>query len=367
MYDYLIVGAGLFGATFAWAATGSGKKCLVIDKRDHIGGNCYTEKVEGINVHKYGPHIFHTSDDRIWKFMKLFTDFHPYTHQVKATIDQEVFSLPINLSTLQQVYGVHTPQQAQDLLLALHVPCENPKNLEEWAISQVGEKLYSMFIKGYTQKQWGKDPKDLPASIIKRLPIRTSWNDSYFNDTYQGIPVGGYTHIFEKLMAGCVVALNANYFIAKESLDKLAHKTVYTGMIDQYFSYKLGKLEYRTLDFETRVLDVPDFQGCAQMNYPALDHPYTRITEHKHFENAKSPKTVVTWEYPKQHTNETIPYYPMNDSVNNELYSRYAVLAKQEKNVLFGGRLGKYRYRNMDQIIAEALTLAKNEGLCDIL
>lgn len=365
-YDYLIVGAGFFGSTFAWHAARSGKRVLVIDKRDHVGGNCYTRAVEGIQVHVYGPHIFHTSDPVIWDFVNRFATFNSYVHRVKARHGDRVLSLPINLTTLNQLWGTKTPEEAATKLQQVRRPLRRPKNMEEWALSQVGTELYETLFKHYTTKQWGRDPSQLPASILKRLPLRTSFDDSYFNDRWQGIPIGGYTQIFEGLLECCDVQLGCDYLTDAGRLRDLAKRVLYTGPIDEYFSYQLGALEYRTLSFETRVLDVPDHQGCAQLNWTGPEVPWTRTIEHRHFEQPKAQhnKTIVTWETPATWHLGAEPFYPINDDRNKQLYMKYVEMAKQSPHVIFGGRLGRYVYWDMHQAIAAAMQLAKREGLC---
>jgi UDP-galactopyranose mutase len=341
MYDYLIVGAGIYGAVFARELTNAGKKVLVIDKRYHIGGNCYTEKIDGINVHKYGPHIFHTSDKRVWDYVNNLVPFNHFSYRPKIKYKDNIYSLPINLMSLYQVYGVKTPEEARKKLEEVKIPFDkNPLgrviNLEEWILSEVGPELYEIFIKGYTTKQWGREPKLLPSFIIKRLPIRLTFDDNYYFDNYQGIPIGGYTKIFEKLLDGIDVELNVDYLKDKESWDSKATKVIYTGAVDEFYNYQFGKLEYRSLKFETEILDIPDYQGIAGMNYGDVDVPYTRIIEHKHFEFGEQPTTVITKEYPKT---EGEPYYPMNDNINNVRYGQYKELMSKETKYLFGGRL----------------------------
>lgn len=356
MYDYLIVGAGLFGSVFAQQATEVGKRCLVVEKNDHIGGNCYTKEVEGINVHVYGPHIFHTDNDKIWEYMNRWTRFNHYVNRPKVHFKDKLYSFPINLMTLNQLWGVKTPEDAQRRLDLVKVKNDSPKNLEEWILSQVGKEIYETFIEGYTSKQWNRHPSKLPASIIKRLPIRLTFDDNYFNDRYQGIPIGGYTPIFEKLLAGSEVLTGVDYFQERHLLSRLAKKTVYTGKLDQFFSYSLGRLEYRGLRFDTKILDCQDFQGNAVINYTEKNVPYTRITEHRHFDLKKDgEKTVVTWEYPDDWDESKVPYYPVNDDANNKLRDQYKELAAQRSDVIFGGRLASYMYYDMHQVVAAAL------------
>lgn len=358
MYDYLIVGAGLFGSIFARELTDNGYKCLVIDKRNHIGGNCYTEEIEGINVHKYGPHIFHTSDDNVWEYMNRFCKFNHFVNRPKVNYKEKIYSFPINLMTLYQLYDVKTPGQAKTMLNYVKHDIETPGNLEEWILSQVGTEIYEIFIKGYTTKQWGREPKLLPSSIIRRIPIRLTFDDNYFFDKYQGIPIGGYTKIFEKLLDGIDVKLNIDYFNDKEFWDRQCEKVLYTGPIDKYYNYKFGELEYRSLEFKTEIKDVDNFQGNAIINYTDITTEHTRIIEHKHFEFGKQNKTVITTEYPKS-VGE--PYYPVNDNINNSIYNKYKELMGNEKNVIFGGRLADYKYYDMHQVVASALNRSKNE------
>lgn len=338
-YDYLIVGSGLFGSTFAYEMTKAGKKCLIIEKRNHIAGNCFTENKDGINVHNYGPHIFHTDDKRIWKWINQFTEFHPYKHSPRVNYKEKIYSFPINLMTLTQLWNVRTPDEAKSKLEEVKLDIKNPKNLEEWILSQVGEDIYETFIKGYTTKQWGRVPKELPTFIIKRLPIRTNFDDNYFFDKYQGIPVGGYTQIFEKLLNGIEIRLNTDYFSDKEYLNSLANKVVFTGKIDEFFDYQFGELEYRSLKFDNQRIESEDYQGCSIMNYTDIEIPYTRITEHKHFESSKSPVTWITKEYPKSYERNDVPYYPINDERNNKIYNRYKELSKNYPNVIFNGNI----------------------------
>jgi UDP-galactopyranose mutase len=359
-YDFLIVGSGLFGSTFAYEANKYGKKCLVIDKRNHIGGNCFTENKDNINIHKYGPHIFHTNDDEIWKWVNQFADFNNYKHTPKVNYKNKIFSFPINLFTLYQLWGVSSPQEAINKLNEVKVKSDNPLNLEDWVLSQVGHEIYEIFIKGYTLKQWNTDPKKLPSSIIKRLPIRTNYDDNYFFDKYQGIPIGGYTKLFENILNGIEVKLNVDYFEKKDYWDSLSDTIVYTGKIDEYFNYVYGELEYRSLEFSHEKIDVSDYQGCSIVNYTDSEIPYTRITEHKHFENTKSDVTWISKEYPKNYTKDNIPYYPINDEKNNQIYKKYKILADSCPNVIFGGRLSEYKYYDMHQIIASAKNKFKN-------
>lgn len=360
MYDYLIVGAGLFGAVFAHEAQKKGKKCLVIDKRTHIGGNVYTEDVEGIAVHKYGAHIFHTSNKEIWEYVQQFAEFNRYTNSPVANFHGEIYSMPFNMYTFNKMWGVVTPEEARQKIdeQVKASKIDNPKNLEEQAISLVGKDIYEKLVKGYTEKQWGRKATDLPAFIIKRLPVRFTYDNNYFNDTYQGIPIGGYTGMIEKMLDGVDVRLGVDFFENREALKAEAKKLVFTGMIDEYFDYSLGALEYRGLKFETETLDEANYQGNAVVNYTDYETPYTRIIEHKHFEFGMQPKTVVTREYPQKWVRGEEPYYPMNDDRNNSLYEKYKELANKETDVIFGGRLGQYQYYDMDDVIEAALNCA---------
>lgn len=362
-YDYLIVGAGLFGAVFAQQAKKAGKTVLVIDKRSHLGRNVYTEEVEGIQVHRYGAHIFHTSDRKIWEYVQQFAAFNRYTNSPVARYKDEVYNLPFNMNTFYQMWGVKTPEEAKEKLesqIREAAVCE-PKNLEEQALSLVGKDIYEKLIRGYTEKQWGKRAKELPSFIIRRLPVRYTYDNNYFNDSYQGIPVGGYTRMVERMLDGVEIRLNTDYFQAREELDRLADRVVFTGMIDAYYGECYGKLDYRSLRFETEVMDTSNYQGNAVVNYTEYEVPYTRIIEHKHFEFGTQPKTVITREYPAAWTGKEEPYYPINDERNNRLYEKYKALADQEDRVIFGGRLGMYRYYDMHQVIAEALESARKE------
>ena len=363
-YDYLIVGAGLFGATFAHLATKRGKRCLVIDKRSHVGGNVYCEEIEGINVHKYGAHIFHTSDRRIWDFVNSIVPFNRYTNSPLAKApDGKLYNLPFNMNTFSKMWNIATPQEAKDIIASqiADLNITEPKNLEEQALSLVGKDVYEKLIKGYTEKQWGRDCKDLPSFIIKRLPLRFIYDNNYFNDRYQGIPIGGYTKIVEKMLDGIEVRLNTNYLDNREEFDAMADKIVYTGMIDQFYDYKLGVLEYRSVRFETEELPMENYQGNAVVNYTEREVPYTRIIEHKHFEFGKQPVTVISREYSSEWHKGDEPYYPINNERNNELYQRYRELADKEKRVIFGGRLGGYKYYDMDKVIKAALEMCSEE------
>ena len=362
MYDYLIVGAGFFGAVFAHEAAKRGKKCLVIDRRDHIGGNCYTADVEGIHVHQYGAHIFHTSDETVWAYINQFCRFNNYVNSPVANFHGEIYNMPFNMNTFSKLWGISTPAQAKAIIDAQRAdaPAE-PANLEEQAISLVGRDIYEKLVKGYTEKQWGRSCTELPAFIIRRLPVRFIYDNNYFNDRYQGIPEGGYTPIFEKLLEGIEVRLNCDYFAHKDELLPQCAKVVFTGPIDRYYDYCYGPLQFRSLRFESEVLDVENYQGNAVVNYTDRETPYTRIIEHKHFEFGTQPKTVVTREYPADWSIGEEAYYTINDDANNALYQRYAERAAQEPNVLFGGRLGEYKYYDMDKVIASALAFAEKE------
>lgn len=362
-YDYLIVGAGLFGAVFACEAEKRGKRCLVIDKRDHIGGNVYTYEQAGIQVHKYGAHIFHTSDEKVWRYVNQFAEFNRYTNCPVARYENEIYNLPFNMNTFHKLWGVITPEEAQAKIAqqVAEAGITQPENLEEQAISMVGRDIYEKLIKGYTAKQWGRPCKELPAFIIKRLPVRFTYDNNYFNDRYQGIPVGGYTAMVEKMLSGSDVRLNCDFFENREELELLADKIVFTGMIDQYYNYCYGPLEYRTLRFETEQLDMSNYQGNAVVNYNEYEVPYTRIIEHKHFEFGTQPKTVITREYPGEWKPGAEPYYPMNNAENNALFAQYQALAQKETKVIFGGRLGQYKYYDMHQVIAQALACAEKE------
>ena len=358
-YDFLVVGSGLFGSVFAYEMTKKGKKCLIIEKRDHIGGNVYTEEVENINVHKYGAHIFHTDKKEIWEYINQFADFNRYTNSPVANYNGELYNLPFNMNTFYQMWGVKTPQEAKDIIekQKSEANIENPKNLEEQAISLVGKDIYEKLVKGYTEKQWGRKCEELPSSIIKRLPVRFIFDNNYFNDLYQGIPMGGYTKIIEKMLDGIEVKLNTNFFDDKEKWLDIADKVLFTGMIDEYYDYCFGELDYRGLNFEFETLDMENYQGNAVVNYTDAETPYTRIIEHKHFEGSESPKTVITKEYPKTWVKGEEAYYPINDEKNSELFKKYQALASNEEKVVFGGRLGMYQYFDMWKVIEESLKL----------
>lgn len=369
MYDYLIVGAGLYGAVFAHEAAQKGKKCLVIDKRNHIAGNIYTEEIEGINVHKYGAHIFHTNNRQVWEYVNRFAQFNRFTNSPVANYHGELYSLPFNMYTFNRMWGVVTPEEAAEKIEEQKKAAGiiQPQNLEEQAVSLVGTDIYEKLIKGYTEKQWGRPCSQLPAFIIKRLPVRFTFDNNYFNALYQGIPVGGYTKMVENMLQGTEVRLSINYLEQKEELDKLAEKVIYTGPIDAYFNYGLGALEYRSVRFETEVLDMPNFQGNAAVNYTDRETPWTRIIEHKWFEFGKAadgselPKTVISREYSSEWHPGEEPYYPVNDEKNSNLYAEYKKLAEAEKNVVFGGRLGEYKYYDMDAVIDSALKMSEKE------
>jgi UDP-galactopyranose mutase len=363
-YDYLIVGCGLFGTVFARQMTDAGYKCLVIDKRAHVGGNVYTENIEGINVHKYGAHIFHTNDQEIWEYVNRFATFNNYRHKVFVNYCDKVFSFPINLMTLNQLWGTNSPEEAIGILEKKRIHHAAPANLEEWILSQVGQELYETFIKGYTQKQWGRDPKLLPASIIKRIPIRSSFSDFYFDDRFQGIPIGGYTALVENMLEGIEVRTGVDFFKHRAELESSAPNIVFSGKIDEFFDYKLGVLEYRSLDFDTSIIDRPDFQGTSVMNYTEEKIPFTRILEHKHFEFGKQDVTVITKEYPSEWQSGKEPYYPINDIKNNGLYKEYKNLADEHPNYIFGGRLAEYKYYDMHQVVGSAL--AKSNSILQL-
>ena len=362
-YDYLVVGAGLYGAVFARQATDAGKKVLVIDKRPNIAGNVYTEEVEGINVHVYGAHIFHTNNKQVWDYITQYAEFNRFTNSPVANYKGELYSLPFNMYTFNKMWGVVTPQEAAAKIeeQKAEAGITDPQNLEEQAISLVGKDIFEKLVKGYTEKQWGRDCKDLPAFIIKRLPVRLTFDNNYFNALYQGIPMGGYTKMVANLLDGIEVRLNLDYLENKAELDALCDKVVYTGPIDAYFGYRLGTLEYRSVRFETEVLDIPNFQGNAAVNYTDRETPWTRIIEHKWFEFGTQPKTVISREYSSEWKPGDEPYYPVNDQRNGELYQQYKTLADQESKVIFGGRLGEYKYYDMDAVIASALDMCQKE------
>ena len=359
-YDYLVVGAGLFGAVFTQRALSAGKRVLVLEKRDHIAGNTYTQDLEGIQVHKYGAHIFHTNDSAVWAYVNRFAEFNRYTNSPVANYHGELYSLPFNMYTFNRMWGVTTPQEAEAEIRRQRETAgiTEPRNLEEQAISLVGMDIYEKLVKGYTEKQWGRPCTELPAFIIRRLPVRFTFDNNYFNARFQGIPVEGYTALAEKLLSGADIILNTDYLQDKSKWDALADTVLYTGAIDRYFNYCLGPLQYRSVRFETEVLDIPNYQGNAVINYTDRETPYTRIIEHKHFVFGTQPKTVISREYSAEWQPGEEPYYPVNDAANSALYEQYRVLAKSEKNVFFCGRLGEYRYYDMDAVIARALSLA---------
>lgn len=368
MYDYLVVGSGLFGSVFARQAADAGKKVLVIDKRPNIAGNVYTEKVEGINFHKYGAHIFHTNNTEVWNYVNRFATFNRFTNSPVANYKGELYSMPFNMYTFNKMWGVVTPEEAAAKIEEQKKEItEEPQNLEEQAISLVGRDIYEKLVKGYTEKQWGRDCKKLPAFIIKRLPVRLTFDNNYFNALYQGIPIGGYTKLVENLLEGIEVRLNEDYLEDKEKWNAMAEKVVYTGAIDAYFDYTLGNLEYRSVRFENEILDMPNFQGNAAVNYTDRETPWTRIIEHKWFEFGKDengndlPKTIISKEYSSEWKPGDEPYYPVNDKKNGELYQKYKALAEKEENIIFGGRLGEYKYYDMDAVIASALECARNQ------
>ena len=363
MYDYLIVGSGLFGAVFANEAKKKGKKCLVVEKRPHIAGNIYTEEVEGIQVHRYGAHIFHTSNKMVWDYMQQFAEFNRYTNSPVAYYKGEIYNMPFNMNTFYKMWGTITPDEAKEKIAEQirESGIGTPMNLEEQAISLVGKDIYEKLVKGYTEKQWGRRATELPPEIIKRLPVRFTYDNNYFNDTYQGIPIGGYTQIIEKMLEGTEILLNTDYLEEKDKFDQMAEKIVYTGPVDAYFDYKYGELEYRAVRFETEVLETENYQGNAVVNYTEYEVPYTRIIEHKHFEYGTQAKTVISREYPVTWHKGEEPYYPVNNEKNNLLYQKYEKDALNEKKVIFGGRLGRYKYYDMHHVVAEALQCAENE------
>lgn len=363
MYDYLIVGAGLFGAVFAHEAHCRQKTCLVVEKRSHIAGNIYCKNVEGIHVHQYGAHIFHTSDKKIWDYINQFAEFNNYINSPIAVYKDELYNLPFNMNTFSKMWGIRTPSEAREKIAEqiASLNITNPSNLEEQALSLVGTDVYEKLIKGYTEKQWGRPCKDLPSFIIKRLPLRFTYDNNYFNARYQGIPIGGYTPIVEKMLSHADVRLNTDYFAHRAELSSLAHKTIFTGMLDEYFDFCYGALQYRTVRFEEELLECDNYQGNAVVNYTDIEVPYTRIIEHKHFEFGTQPVTVISREYSSEWQPGIEPYYPINDQRNSSLFAKYQELSKREENVIFGGRLGNYRYYDMDQVIAAALETAETE------
>lgn len=361
-YDYILVGSGLYSGVFAWFAKQKGKKCLVLEKRDHIGGNVYCENTEGIHVHKYGAHIFHTSNKEVWQFVNSLAEFNRYTNSPVANYKGEMYNMPFNMNTFSKMWNISTPAEAKKIIEEQKKEITGElKNLEEQAISLVGREIYEKLVKGYTEKQWGRDCTALPAFIIKRLPVRYTYDNNYFNDLYQGIPIGGYNVIIDRLFEGCDIETGVDYLEKKEYYDGLGEKIVYTGTIDAYYKYQFGKLEYRSLRFESEVLDEENHQGVAVVNYTDRETPYTRIIEHKHFEFGTQPKTVITREYPVTWQEGMEPYYPVNDEKNQALYQKYAKLAEKEEHVIFGGRLGEYKYYDMDKVIASAMACAKEE------
>ena len=359
-YDYLIVGSGLFGSVFAREMTDAGAKCLVIEKRPHIGGNCYTRREGQIDVHQYGPHIFHTNNEKIWKYVNRWTEFDSFMYRPKVNFKNNIYSFPINMMTLHQIWGVNTPSQAVEKLNQSRVKIEKPSNLEEWILSQVGEEIYKTFIYGYTKKQWGRDPKELPSFIIKRLPIRLTYEDNYFNDRYQGMPKNGYTEIFKNLLKGIDIETGADYLVDQEYFDSMAKKTVYTGAIDEFFDYQYGELEWRSLRFEEEFIENGDFQGTAVINYTEFQKPYTRIIEHKHFSRKEISDTFITREYPQEWNRKREKFYPINDKKNNNLFMRYKKQIDSSKYIL-GGRLADYKYYDMHQVIASSLKQVSKE------
>ncbi|GGD11052.1 UDP-galactopyranose mutase [Hyunsoonleella pacifica] len=362
-YDYLIVGAGLFGAVFAHEATKKGKTCLVIDRRPHLGGNIYCENANGINVHKYGAHIFHTNDTEIWNYINQFTSFNNYINSPLSLSKGKLYNLPFNMNTFHQLWGIKTPAEAKNIIKEqiAKYGVKNPKNLEEQALSLIGKDIYETLIKEYTEKQWGKKATELPAFIIKRLPVRYTFDNNYFNDRYQGIPIGGYNKITEGLLKGIETKTNVDFLKNKSELETMAKKVVYTGNIDEYYNYKFGKLEYRSLRFEHEILDIDNFQGNAVVNYNDTEIPYTRILEHKHFEFGKQKHTVITREFPETWTPKKEAYYPVNNHENQQKYQKYKALAVNETNILFGGRLAEYKYYDMHQVIGSALAKTRKE------
>lgn len=362
-YNYLVIGSGLFGSIFAYEANKRGKKCLVIDKRDHIAGNIYCKEVEGISVHEYGAHIFHTSNKEVWDYINNFAEFNRYTNSPVAIYKDELYNMPFNMNTFNKLWGVKTPAEAKAKISEQLAESDiaEPKNLEEQAIKLVGKDIYEKLVKGYTEKQWGTRATELPAFIIKRLPVRFTYDNNYFNDKYQGIPIGGYTKIIEKMLGGIEVRLSTDFFENREELEALADKVVFTGMIDEFYDYKFGTLEYRSLKFEHEILNEENHQGNAVVNYTEYDVPYTRIIEHKHFEYGTQSKTVITREYPAKWNKGDEPYYPINNVNNNKIYDKYKELADRESNIIFGGRLAEYKYYDMHNVIEQALRCVEKE------
>ena len=361
-YDYVLVGSGLYSGVFAYLARQKGKRCLVVEKRDHIGGNIYCQDMEGIHVHKYGAHIFHTSNKKVWEFVNSLAEFNRYTNSPVANYKGEMYNMPFNMNTFSKMWNISTPQEAKAKIEEQKASVQGePRNLEEQAIGLIGQDIYEKLVKGYTEKQWGRDCKDLPAFIIRRLPVRFTYDNNYFNDLYQGIPIGGYNVIVEKLFEGCDIETGSDYLEKKDYYDAMADKVIYTGMIDAYYGYCYGKLEYRSLRFETEVVDTDNYQGVAVVNYTDRETPYTRIIEHKHFEFGTQPKSVITREYPVTWEEGMEPYYPVNDEKNQSLYRRYEELAAKEDKIIFGGRLGEYKYYDMDKVIESAMNMAEKE------
>ena len=359
-YDYVIVGSGLFGSIFAREMVDFGRSCLVLERRGHIGGNCYTREERGIHVHQYGPHIFHTESDKVWRYMNRWTTFNDYTHKVRVNYRDRLLSFPINLITLRQLWGGTTPEEAERKLQEVRIDIDSPQNLEEWILSQVGEELYETFVYGYTKKQWGREPRELPSSIIRRLPIRLTANDNYFNDRYQGIPIGGYTRIFEQLLEGIPVETGVDYLEAREEVDRQAKRVVYTGPIDEFFGCDKGALEWRSLRFESQWLENTNYQNIAIVNYTAPEVPYTRIVEHKHFDYTNQPDTLITMEFPQKWKPKMEKYYPVNDHRNTERYRSYKARIDPTKYV-FGGRLAEYKYYDMHQVVSSALAAVERD------
>lgn len=361
-YDYLIVGSGMFGATFSRLATDAGKRCLIIEQREHIAGNCYTKNIEGINVHTYGPHIFHTSNERVWEFINRFTTFNNFINAPVAYFEGKLYSLPFNMYTFNQLWGVITPDEARAKIEEQKLKLDRePANLEEQALSMVGKDIYELLIRGYTKKQWMNDPKDLPAAIIKRLPLRFIYDNNYFNDKYQGIPIGGYTKVFENMLEGITVKTSTDYFQNREHFNSIADKVVYTGKIDEFYGFEYGELEYRTLRFESELMQTSNYQGNAVINYSAEEIPYTRVIEHKHFEKVSTPSTYITKEYPDTWAKGKVPYYPINNDSNMGIFNKYKEKSKLETKVIFGGRLAEYQYYDMHAVIGSALIAADKE------
>jgi UDP-galactopyranose mutase len=361
MFDYLIVGCGLYGSVCARQLADKGFKCLVIDKRNHIGGNCYTEKIDKINVHKYGAHIFHTSDENVWNYVNKYAKFNNYINRPKLIYNKKIYSFPLNLFSFYQIFGCYTPEEVHKKLESVRIKNDNPANLEEWILDKVGYDIYEIFFRGYTTKQWGRQPKDLPASIIKRLPIRFNFNDNYYSDCYQGVPIGGYTALFEQLLQGIEVRLETNYFSNREYFNNISKKIIYTGSIDEFYNYKYGMLNYRSLLFENTQINIRDYQGNAVINYSNIEIPYTRIIEHKHFEFTDSETTIITKEFPQEWSNDKERLYPINNTENEKMFDQYRRFADNEKNIIFGGRLANYRYYDMDKIVALALEITEKE------